>query len=99
MKKIYIDENLSKSYNLHHTIGYPGGDRFMGNGLVTETNHEKWKTRRGLFNPGFHRQWEKFIKSIMIEWIISLRVLITFMKEFNSKTDILIDFLRKKANG
>ena len=23
----------------------------------------------------------------------------TFMKEFNSKTDILIDFLRKKADG
>jgi hypothetical protein len=35
----------------------------------------------------------------MIECIISLRVLMTFMKEFNSKTDILIDFLRKKADG
>ena len=36
----------------------------MGEGLVTETNHEKWKNRQALFNPGFHRQLELFLKSL-----------------------------------
>lgn len=30
--------------------------RFLGKGLVTEINHDKWKFRRALFNAGFHRQ-------------------------------------------
>jgi hypothetical protein len=29
----------------------------MGDGLVTEIDHDKWKARRALFNPGFHRQY------------------------------------------
>ena len=56
--------------------------RFLGNGLVSEVNHEKWKRRQAFFNPGFHRQ-----------------NLMTFMTEFNSKADILVDFLKTKADG
>jgi hypothetical protein len=37
----------------------------MGKGLVTEANHETWKTRRALFNPGFHRQFELDCKDIL----------------------------------
>ena len=42
----------------------------MGDGLVTEINHEKWKARRALFNPGFHRQlvFCHFKNSFKIYW-------------------------------
>ena len=27
---VYIDENIPKYKTLYHTIGYPGGERFIG---------------------------------------------------------------------
>lgn len=32
------------------------GTRFLGRGLLTERNHEKWHERRKIFNPAFHRK-------------------------------------------
>ncbi len=29
--------------------------RFLGNGLVTDINIKRWKHRRALFNPSFHK--------------------------------------------
>jgi hypothetical protein len=31
--------------------------RFLGNGLVTDQNYERWKHRRTLYNPVFHKQY------------------------------------------
>ena len=36
----------------------------MGNGLVTELDNEKWKNRRALFNPGFHRGYIYLLNSL-----------------------------------
>lgn len=82
IKEIYIEKNFPKAKYTYSKIGYPGGERFMGDGLVTEIDHDKWKARRALFNPGFHRQ-----------------ILMKFMTEFNSKADILVNFLKSKADG
>ncbi|PIK62667.1 putative cholesterol 24-hydroxylase [Apostichopus japonicus] len=35
------------------------GVPFMGNGLVSECNHEKWAIHRRILNPAFHRQYLK----------------------------------------
>ena len=48
----------------------------------SEIDNEKWKHRRALFNPGFHRQ-----------------ILMTFVEQFNSKADILMERLRSMADG
>jgi hypothetical protein len=31
--------------------------RFLGRGLITETNNEHWKVKRALLNPGFHKKY------------------------------------------
>jgi len=82
IKKVLIDDDSPKSPETYNVVGYPSGERFLGHGLVTDTNYERWKHRRSLFNPGFHRQ-----------------ALISFLNEFNSKSNILTEFLMKKADG
>lgn len=61
---------------------FPYGERFLGYGLVTDTDEERWRHRRTLFNPGFHKH-----------------VLMTFVKQFNNKADILMEKLSKSADG
>ena len=56
VKEAYITENFPKIPEVYENVGYPYNERFLGNGLITDTNMERWKHRRSLFNPGFHRQ-------------------------------------------
>jgi len=54
-KEILITKNFTKDPLSYNTIAYPLGERFIGRGLVTEIDHEKWRERRATYNPGFNR--------------------------------------------
>jgi len=82
IKEILIDQDCPKNPAQYHIFGYPAGERFLGDGLLTETDTEVWKHRRSYFNPGFHRQ-----------------ALISFLTEFNSKSNVLVEYLMSKADG
>ena len=56
VKEVLIEQDSPKSPLTYKIIGFPTGERFMGHGLVTDTDYERWRHRRSLFNPGFHRQ-------------------------------------------
>lgn len=76
----------------------------MGLGLVTDCNEERWKVRRGI---------EKIIYNLYLFYFLNNQiqkiaifnpgfhrtVLLDCLKEFNSKTNILIEKLRLKADG
>ena len=32
--------------------------RFIGRGLLTEADKPRWKHRRNIFNPAFHKQYD-----------------------------------------
>ena len=50
-----IDEDFQKLELTYNMLGYPFSERFVGVGLVTEINKEKWRKRRTLFNHGFKK--------------------------------------------
>lgn len=55
-----ITLNLPKSPSSYEQIAYLfGKHRFIGSGLFTQLNHEKWKQKRRLINPAFHRGYLK----------------------------------------
>jgi hypothetical protein len=56
VKEAFITENFPKIPEVYEMVGFPYNERFLGNGLITDTDMNRWKHRRTLFNPGFHRQ-------------------------------------------
>ena len=92
---------MPKADYIYDKIGYPGGERFMGNGLVTEISHDKWKIRRDLFNQGFNKKYKdcKSLKGSLGIRNLNFSVLSNMITEFNSKADILVTHLKKKADG
>lgn len=63
VKETYITENFSKIPEVYTQVGYPYNERFLGHGLITDTDTTRWRHRRSLFNPGFHRQYDSVIKN------------------------------------
>jgi hypothetical protein len=53
---VYVTQNFPKIEKVYQSVGYPYSERFLGNGLITDTNQERWKKKREIFNHGFHRQ-------------------------------------------
>lgn len=52
--------NLPKATSSYNQIAYLFGRyRFLGSGLLTQLNHEKWKLKRQVINPAFHRGYLK----------------------------------------
>lgn len=49
---------------------------------MTDLDTKRWKHRRGLFNPAFHKQ-----------------VLASFIDEYNTKGDMLLEKIRSIADG
>ena len=52
-----IDENFPKYEFVYNLIGRAFGVRSLGDGLVTMTDHNRWKHKRALFNNGFLRRY------------------------------------------
>ena len=56
VKEAYVTQNFPKIPEVYKNVGFPYSERFLGNGLITDTNQERWKKKRELFNHGFHKQ-------------------------------------------
>lgn len=65
VKKVLITSNLPKDAWSYDKLGYLFRERFMGRGLVSETDHDKWKAKRLAVNPAFHR---KYLKELMAQF-------------------------------
>nr|AHL88993.1 cytochrome p450 3049B1 [Brachionus koreanus] len=80
IKDVFVTYNFSKHHHVYSIFGFPLGFRFLGNGLVTDLDNQRWRHRRSMFNPSFHKQ-----------------ALVTFLQEFNNKSDVLMAKLRSMA--
>ena len=56
VRDVLITKNFPKYPLIYKLAGFPVFSRFLGNGLVTQMDQNKWKHERALFNPGFYRQ-------------------------------------------
>ena len=55
-----VSLNLPKAPVAYNSIAYLFGRyRFLGSGIFTQLNHERWKHQRLLINPAFHRGYLK----------------------------------------
>ncbi|KAJ8045529.1 Cholesterol 24-hydroxylase [Holothuria leucospilota] len=57
VKRIMLDNKYLKPASNYQTFQSIFGQRFMGKGLVSETDHERWALHRRVFNPAFHRKY------------------------------------------
>ncbi|XP_068683870.1 cholesterol 24-hydroxylase-like [Montipora foliosa] len=56
-RKCVVTLNLPKNPHAYSNFAFPFGLRYVGNGLVTEVNHDLWQKHRALLNPAFHRRY------------------------------------------
>ncbi|XP_030837275.1 cholesterol 24-hydroxylase-like [Strongylocentrotus purpuratus] len=57
MKEILTRSKYLKSPDQYRALKSLYGARTLGNGLLSEMNHEVWMKKRALFNPAFHRKY------------------------------------------
>lgn len=55
-RKCLVNLNLPKNPFSYTSLGFPFGQRMVGNGLVTQMDHGVWQKRRTVLNPAFHRR-------------------------------------------
>ena len=86
IKKVLVTSNFSKDAWSYDRLGYLFGERFMGKGLVTETDHEKWKMKRLAVNQAFHR---KYLKELLTQFNSSCDVFLARLTELaDGKTEV-----------
>jgi cholesterol 24(S)-hydroxylase len=99
-----IDKDLPKNERLYRIVGYPYSQRFLGQGIVTETNKDVWRHKRALLNPAFHRAYEiniispTFFEIELIVYYFDQRNLADYLKQFNMQGDMLMHTLRTIAD-
>ncbi|XP_076097841.1 cholesterol 24-hydroxylase-like [Mytilus galloprovincialis] len=57
VKELLVTGGHKKSDDIYKRASKVFGKRCLGNGLVTETNNEKWSLKRNLMNPAFKREY------------------------------------------
>ncbi|XP_041469795.1 cholesterol 24-hydroxylase-like [Lytechinus variegatus] len=57
VKELLLNSRHIKPLRFYHHFQYMFGTRFMGTGLVSEINHEKWFHKRAIINPAFRRKY------------------------------------------
>ena len=88
VKKVLITSNFPKDSWSYDKLGYVFGERFLGKGLVTETDHEKWKIKRLALNPAFHR---KYLKELMEQFNSNCDVFLSRLTELaDGQTEVLM---------
>lgn len=58
-----MDQDAPKEDSVYKRIGYPYNRRFLGRGLVSEVDKERWRKNRALLNHLFHRKYILCVKS------------------------------------
>ena len=56
-KKALITLNLPKSPRLYSKLSSVFGQRAAGQGIMTEIDHDVWRHKRAMLEPGFHRKY------------------------------------------
>ncbi|KAL9970601.1 hypothetical protein ACROYT_G023006 [Oculina patagonica] len=86
VKDILIQKNLPKHPLSYGNLGYLYGQRFLGTGLLTNTDNESWKRRRAIMNPAFHR---KCLKDLMSSFNSTANVLLDHLGTMaDGKTEV-----------
>ncbi|XP_019613831.1 PREDICTED: cholesterol 24-hydroxylase-like [Branchiostoma belcheri] len=62
VRELLVAGKYIKPPDQYQRIGSIFGERFLGEGLVTETNHERWHRRRRIMDPAFSR---KYLQTLM----------------------------------
>ncbi|XP_072170240.1 cholesterol 24-hydroxylase-like [Diadema setosum] len=57
VKELLLDSHHTKPFEIYKAFQKLFGTRFMGHGLVSEIDHEKWFHRRAIINPAFRRKY------------------------------------------
>ncbi|XP_068689860.1 cholesterol 24-hydroxylase-like [Montipora foliosa] len=87
-KKVLITCNYPKDAWSYNKLAYVFGERFLGKGLVTETDHEKWKVKRLSLNPAFHKT---YLKELTEQFNASCDVFLEKLTELaDGKTEVLM---------
>nr|QVK45600.1 cytochrome P450 [Brachionus paranguensis] len=55
VKEVLINQNFPKVPEIYKQVGFPYNERYLGNGLLSDTDFGSWQKRRVLFNHGFQR--------------------------------------------
>lgn len=74
--------------------------RFLGRGMLTETENENWRKHHKFFQPGFDKKYLSIILSLILmvnSILFYIRMLVEFMREIDYKVDKLIERLRIHA--
>jgi cholesterol 24(S)-hydroxylase len=76
LKVLLTKSKYRKSPATYEKLSHVFGARFLGNGLLNETDHQKWHRRRTAVNPAFHKRYlmmfmEQF-NDVGDRWIKSL---------------------------
>ncbi|XP_030839917.1 cholesterol 24-hydroxylase isoform X1 [Strongylocentrotus purpuratus] len=78
VKELLLNSRHIKPQEIYHGFQKLYGERFMGHGLVSEVDHEKWFHRRAIMNPAFRR---KYLISLMEEYNSGSEALCQKLKE------------------
>ncbi|XP_033634323.1 cholesterol 24-hydroxylase-like [Asterias rubens] len=94
VREILVSENYPKYDPAYKSLGCQFGQRFMGRGLVTETDNEVWKPQAAMFRPTFHRN---YLKTCIVQFNDSSDALIEFLcKKADGKTEVnMMDVFNK----
>nr|UOU03255.1 cytochrome P450 3049B1-3 [Brachionus rubens] len=56
IREMFVTKNFPKPKESTRVFGFPLDYRFLGNGLLTELDNDRWKYRRHVFNPSFSKK-------------------------------------------
>lgn len=106
VKEVLINKNFPKPFGIYGNVAYPYNERFMGNGILSDSNQTRWRLKRTKLNPGFHRQ---VLKSFVDELNLKSDILLerfktiadgkTCVKMFDEMNHIALDIIASIAFG
>ncbi|XP_071159718.1 cholesterol 24-hydroxylase-like isoform X3 [Mytilus edulis] len=96
IRELMITGNHTKSKAAYEKLGFLFGERFIGKGLVVETDKKVWVWRRALMNPCFQKSYIKGLESafnteidLLINKLAGLadgKTQVSMLEEFNHLT-------------
>ena len=68
-KKALITLNLPKEPGLYSKVSSVFGQRAAGQGILTEVDHDAWRLKRAMLEPGFHRKYLMNSMELLIRFV------------------------------
>ncbi|CAF0770654.1 unnamed protein product [Brachionus calyciflorus] len=99
-------QNFPKSLEVYKNVAYPYNIRFLGESLLTQTDHKKWKRDRNCFHEAFSFKYMKVYADVFDEISSKLIERLRQQSLENEKIDLtnefsntILDILGKVAFG